>query len=109
VRRRKKSSKTLISERNEDFFDSGKLMLSAAITDSFLHHLDHPSDVPGLIPPSVRRALNHFFKPRDVFVSLDLDGEDEDGPGEFDHCHALAVEPTVSLHTLITTEKCQYF
>ena len=75
-------SLTFDPDLNEDFFRNGKLKLAATVTDSFLHKLDHPADLPGLIAPSVRRALNHFFRPSDDRAVLDPDGDDEDGPGE---------------------------
>ena len=75
-------SLTFDPDLNDDFFANGKLKLSATVTDAFLHRLEHPSDLPGLIAPAVRRALNYFFKPSDGNVVLDPDGVDEDGPGE---------------------------
>jgi hypothetical protein len=64
---------------------SSQFSVAATITESFIHNLSHPSDVPATVPASVRQALNHFFRPGNelaqVLAAVDGDEADKDGPG----------------------------
>ena len=70
-------------DQNNEFSATNKFSLTVTVTQSSIHALTHPSDVPRLVPSSVRRVLNHFMKPVDdvAGISYDSDGENEDGQG----------------------------